>query len=112
MPLSAWLLAFTATQRPYTTALCWGPLTSLIPPLAACPTNYAAASPACPRCNGVEEESVEHVLLDCPATHAIRADERFSHLFMGPWPQVARLRTFMHNPHQYALAKFIHACLQ
>jgi hypothetical protein len=81
-------------------------------PLAACPTNYAAASPACPRCNGGEEESVEHVLLDCPATHAIRADERFSHLFMGPWPQVARLRTFMHTPHQYALAKFIHACLQ
>jgi hypothetical protein len=81
-------------------------------PLAACPTNYAAASLACPRCNGGEEESVEHVLLDCPATHAIRADERFSHLFMGPWPQVARLRTFMHTPHQYALAKFIHACLQ
>jgi hypothetical protein len=81
-------------------------------PLAACPTNYAAASPACPRCGGGEDGSVEHVLLDCPSTHALRADERFSHLFMGPWPQVARLRTFMHTPHQYALAKFIHACLQ
>ena len=81
-------------------------------PLAACPTNYAAASSACPRCGSGADESVEHVLFDCPSTDPLRADERFSHLFMGPWPLAARLRTFMHTPHQYALAKFIHACLQ
>jgi hypothetical protein len=69
-------------------------------PLAACPTNYAAASPSYPRCGGGADELVEHVLLDCHSTHALQADERLSHLLRGPWHTYGRPscapRTSMH----------------
>jgi hypothetical protein len=70
-----------------------------------------------PCCGGGADESVERVLLDCPSTHALQADERFSQLLWAFGHGCVRTTRGAPEdphapPHQYALAQFIRASLQ
>jgi hypothetical protein len=80
--------------------------------LAADPTNHAAGDTACPRCAD-GDQTAEHTLLDCVGTATLCGLPQFEPLFMGPMPppEQGRLRVFVHTPHQYLLAKYVHACL-
>ena len=46
-----------------------------------------------------------------PHTCALTRGLLSPYLFMGPLALAGRLRTFMHTPHQYALAKYVSECL-
>jgi hypothetical protein len=75
--------------------------------LAGCVGRHTApAAPrACRRCTSGNAQTVEHVLLDCPASAPLRAEPRFTPLFQPPLPGDG---TFMMRPQHYSLARYCH----
>jgi hypothetical protein len=72
-------------------------------PFAACPSLKWSAAPTCPRCPGAVPETVEHVLLDCPAYAHLRAATRDTRAFSDrpsrrPSPRSASACSPPNNP--------------
>ena len=113
-PKMPWYFRHTSRFASHEHARCLMRLRCLSTPLLTCSYNAGEgpALPSCPRCPLGVPCTIQHVLLDCPATSHLRADPRFAvTLFMGPLPLAGRLRAFMRTPHQYALAKYVSECL-
>jgi hypothetical protein len=109
-PTMPWYFRHTSRFAPTELARTLMRVRCLSTPFATCPTGDAPL-PVCTRCQTGEPATLQHALLDCPATAALRQLEPFVPLFMGPFPLAGRLRIFMHTPHQHTLAKYVHACL-
>lgn len=86
-------------------------------PFAACPSSFERDRSCrhCSQTGGAElppDESMEHLVFDCPDHDTVRAEPRFARLFQHVSIPAGRLRTFIHQPNQHGVASFLHCILE
>lgn len=87
-------------------------------PLAACPTSFTSDK-RCTHCHNsgaapAPQETIEHVVFDCPGYAGIRDSARFAPLFQPFQPELPpspdRMRRFINQANQHRVASFLHLC--